>query len=267
MGVMSLLVASIVTCAGRVLRLILFPTRAVGNTTPCAMLSAFHIFKDPILLKRVRDDIEDTFGHQQLLDINPNKLVKEPLLSSIYAETLRLYVKTYFMVTSPHVDVHLGKWSLPKGRIGLMNAGISHMDEAFWNSGYGDHPVSSFWADRFIIDPADSESGPVAAHIRESPDWTEPRRVGDDTASDNKPYFSMDGTEGSWYPYGGGHSICPGRFLAKSVILFTCAVLARDYDIEILTDKVEMSTWRFGLGVGGLKSAVPFRIRKRCENY
>lgn len=230
------------------------------------MLSAFHIFKDPILLKRVRNNVEESFAHQNLVDANPIKLIKEPLLSSIYAETLRLYVKTYFMVTSPHLDVHLGKYSLPKGRIGLMNAGLSHLDETFWNSRDGDHPVTSFWADRFIIDPSDPKSGPVRPNVRESPDWTTTRRMGRKSGSDNTPIFSMDGTEGSWFPYGGGHSICPGRFLAKNVIMFTSAILARDYDIEILTDKVEMSTWRFGLGVGGLKSAVPFRIRKRREH-
>ncbi|OTA55244.1 Pfs, NACHT and ankyrin domain protein [Hypoxylon sp. EC38] len=237
---------------------------AVGNTIPCTMLSAFHIFKDPVLLQRVRDDVESSFGSQHLLDIDPNKLIKEHLLSSIYAETLRLYVKTYFMVSSPHTDVHLGRWTLPKGSIGLMNAGVSHMDESFWNSRGGEHPVTTFWADRFIIDPTDSQSGPVAPHVREFPYSVEPTGEHvDKTQSTNKPFFSMDGTEGSWFPYGGGHSICPGRFLAKSVILFTCALLARNYDIELLSDKVEMSSWRFGLGVGGLKHALPFRIRKR----
>ncbi|KAI5855027.1 Pfs, NACHT and ankyrin domain protein [Durotheca rogersii] len=236
---------------------------AVGNTIPCAMFSAFHIFKDRDLLRRVRDDVEGSFGGQHLLDIDPNKLIKEPLLSSVYAEVLRLHVKTYFMVSSPHTDVHLGRWVLPKGRIGLMNAGISHMDNSFWNEFGGEHPVTSFWSDRFIIDPADSQSGPVAPHVRESPDWVEPRPDGGKERMDNKPFFSMDGTEGSWFPYGGGHSICPGRFLAKSVILFTCALLARDYDIEMLSDNVEVTTWRFGLGVGGLKHSLPFRIRKR----
>ncbi|KAK7987375.1 hypothetical protein PG989_007690 [Apiospora arundinis] len=245
---------------------------AVGNTIPCAMLSVLHIFKDPLLLQRIRKDVEDSFGDQKLLELDPQKLNKEPLLSSVYAEVLRLYVKTYFM-----------------GRIGLMNAGISHMDDFFWNS-YGDeHPIASFWADRFIIYPEDPMSGPAAPHVRESADWVEPRPSDDSaTRSNKRPFFSMDGTQGSWFPYGGtfipirfvkyifvgalttdptfqsgGHSICPGRFLAKSVILFTCALLAQQYDIEVLSDNLEFGPWRFGLGVGALKQAVPFRIRKR----
>jgi hypothetical protein len=250
------------------------------------MLASFHIFRDPVLLQRVRDGIDNSFGAQQLPEIDPTKLSKETLLSSIYAETLRLYVKTYFLVSSPHADVHLGRWKLPATCIGLMNAGFSHMDEAFWNSRGNEHPVTSFWADRFITDPTDTQSGPVAPHIRESPDWVAPKREYDEKSrTKNEAFFSMDGTEGSWFPYGGesstrtfkfyriaranlipyvgGHSICPGRFLARNVILFTCALLASDYDIEILSDKVEMSMWRFGLGVGAMKHAIPFRIRKR----
>ncbi|KAK8050929.1 hypothetical protein PG993_002314 [Apiospora rasikravindrae] len=237
---------------------------AVGNTIPCAMLSALHIFKDPELLERIRADVENSFGDQPLLGFDPQRLNKEPLLSSVYAEVLRLYVKTYFMVSSPHKSVHVGKWCLPKGRIGLMNAGVSHMDDFFWNSYADEHPVTSFWADRFIIDPADPLSGPAAPHVRESPDWVEPRPSDDNvTQAGKRPFFSMDGTEGSWFPYGGGHSICPGRFLAKSVVLFTCALLAQQYDIQILSDRLEFGSWRFGLGVGALKHAVPFRIRKR----
>ncbi|TVY80890.1 Cholesterol 7-alpha-monooxygenase [Lachnellula suecica] len=237
---------------------------AVGNTIPCAMLSAFHLFSDPDLLRRVRNDINLSFGDQQLQGIDPNKLTKRPLLSSIYAETLRFYVKTYFVVSSPHTDVHLGRWTLPKSRIGLMNAGVSHMDSDFWNSRDGKHPVTTFWADRFIIDQRDPQSGPIASEVRESPEWMGRRRDNEEKARMNSdPFFSMEGTEGSWFPYGGGHSICPGRFLAKNVILFTCALLAKEYDVEMLTDKIEMSTWRFGLGVGGLKHPLPFRIRKR----
>lgn len=81
-----------------------------------------------------------------------------------------------------------------------MNAGLSHMDVTFWNSRDGDHPVTSFWADRFLIDPTDPKSGPVKAHVQESPDWVGLKRMGNEKAGgmSDKPFFSMDGTEGSW---------------------------------------------------------------------
>jgi hypothetical protein len=165
------------------------------------MLSAFHIYRDPVLLDRVRDSVDSLLGDTHFMDMDANELSKNPLLSSIYAEVLRLYVKTYFMVSSPHEQVDLGRWELPKGRIGIMNAGVSHMDESFWNSGGGEYPVTTFWADRFIVDPTDPQSGPVAPHVRESPDMDELQSA---WGSATEPFFSMEGTRGSWFPYGGG---------------------------------------------------------------
>jgi hypothetical protein len=136
-----------------------------------------------------------------MLDIEPGTFMKDVLVSSIYAETLRLYVKTYFMVSSPHKDVHLGKWLLPKSCIGLMNAGISQFDKSFWNERGGEHPVNSFWADRFIIDPTDPYSGPVAPLAREYP-VTEASRASHRQTPEGRS-FTMEGTEGSWFPFGG----------------------------------------------------------------
>ncbi len=176
------------------------------------MLMAFHIFRDPLLLARVRETLSDLFSNCPAMDINPSKLEKEPLLSSLYAETLRLYVKTYFVVSSPHHDVDLGRWWLPKGRIGLMNAGISQMDGSYWNTQGDAHPVESFWADRFLVDPADPNSGPINPAFRDS-DLVHPEKA----AVDGKPYFSMDGLEGAWFPYGGKISDSPPpRAIASS---------------------------------------------------
>ncbi|CAH0040783.1 unnamed protein product [Clonostachys rhizophaga] len=231
----------------------------VGNTTPTSTLFTFHIFKDPTLLSRVRDEIETSFGSQDLLDINPSELIKQPLLSSAYAEILRLFIDVFFMVTSAHKDVPLGSYQLPKGRIALINSGISHKDDSFWNTRNGEHPVTSFWAERFLIDPSDPLSGPIA------PGVYKPQSRGDSDPDDGgkAPYFSLKGTEGSWFPYGGGHSICPGRVLAKSAVLFVSVLLARDYDIEPLVERIETTNWRCGLGAEQIKHAIPFRIRKR----
>jgi hypothetical protein len=57
--------------------------------------------------------------------------------------------------------------------------------------------------------------------------------------------------------------MCPGRFLAKGVITFTCALLAMQYDIELLVNSVPLKSGRFGMGVEHPMHAIPFRIRKR----
>lgn len=57
--------------------------------------------------------------------------------------------------------------------------------------------------------------------------------------------------------------MCPGRFLAKTVVLSTCALLASRFDVEILVDSVERDKLRFGLGVARPKACIPARIRRR----
>lgn len=168
----------------------------MGNTIPVAMLATIHIFQDANLLRRVRSLVETCLGQRSLLNLDPQELVQIPLLSSIYTEILRLYVNTYCMLSSPHLDVPLGKWRLPKGQVCLLNSNISQMDRSFWNTQDGLHPVAEFWSDRFIIDPANPSSGPITPVAREG----YPRAEQDEK---KEPYFSKKGTEGSFFPYGG----------------------------------------------------------------
>ncbi|KAK8107008.1 Pfs- NACHT and Ankyrin domain protein [Apiospora kogelbergensis] len=219
----------------------------VANTSPATLLAAWHIFKDPSLLQRVRGELTDI-----------------PLLQSIYAETLRLYNKIYIMVSSPHTDVPLGRWRLPRNSIGLLNSSISHRDPDVWNTRDGRYPVDAFWADRFLIDPQDPASGPINPAIREAQDHNRRRRSAD-AATEERPFFSMDGLEASWFPYGGGFSICPGRHMAKASILYTCALLAHEFDIEFLTGSLVFDNWRSGLGIQETTNDLRFRIRKREE--
>lgn len=160
------------------------------------MFSAYHIFKDSALLKRVRDSLEVDFGRTALLDMDPAELVKNPLLSSIQAEVLRLYVTVCVMVSSPHADVSLGRWWMPQGAVALVSSGITHMDDSYWNTRDGLHPVRSFWADRFVTYPQDTSSGPVQPMARD-------KHLPDPQSNDGKPSFSLQGLEASWMPYGG----------------------------------------------------------------
>ncbi|RYP26194.1 hypothetical protein DL767_008146 [Monosporascus sp. MG133] len=87
-----------------------------SNVVAATMLVASHIFQDLILLRRVRSEIEDNFGGPfSLDDVDHKQLWRLPLLSSVYAEVLRLYVDVLLIFSSPHEDVSLGKWRLPKG--------------------------------------------------------------------------------------------------------------------------------------------------------
>lgn len=166
---------------------------------PCAIMALIHILEDKDLQDRFHNEMQSNFGGQRTTDINLKKLISIPLFSSIYAETLRLHVKTYTVISSPHENVPLGKWWLPKGAVGLVNSDVSHMDESFWNSKNGLYPVQKFWSDRFVTDPADPNSGPMR---RELPDRPAQAKVGGEVER-KQPFCSMEGLEGSWVPYGG----------------------------------------------------------------
>jgi hypothetical protein len=160
------------------------------------MLSTYHVLKDASLLSRVRESFDKQLKRTALVDLNLSDLIKDPLVSSVQAEVLRLYVNVCVMVNSPHSDVPLGKWWMPKGSTALVHSSVTHKDERFWNTQDGIHPVQSFWADRFITDPNDKLSGPVQPALRDK-DLPDPQR------NDGKPYFSLQGLEASWMPYGG----------------------------------------------------------------
>ena len=168
----------------------------VGNAIPTTMFSVYHIFKDPALLKRVRDDLEVHFGQTTLLDIDLAKLVKNTLLSSIQAEVLRLYVNVCVMVSSPHADVSLGRWWMPRGATALVHSSMTHMDDSYWNTRDGLYSVRTFWADRFITYPLDPLSGPVKPNVRD-------KYLPNPQSGNGKPFFSLQGLEASWMPYGG----------------------------------------------------------------
>lgn len=168
---------------------------AVANSVPTTLYAVFHVFRQPELLNRVRQSIA-LYSGSGPGQVEGNKNVSEdPLLSSIYAETLRLYIDAYAVVTSPHEDTRVGQWLLPKGTLAVLNTAISHMDKSFWNTQHMRHPVDAFWAERFLVDPADPSSGPARMECR--PPKSNP------PAGSDKPYFSVSGIEGSWFPFGG----------------------------------------------------------------
>lgn len=248
------------------------------------MFGAYHILQDKTLLKRVRHELQEYLGERTIHEVDPHQLGRDiPLLASIYAETMRLHIKIYSAYSSPHEDVNLGKYTLPKGALALVNSWPSHMDKSFWNTKNGKYPVETFWADRFIIDPADPESGPINPEYRRLLNIPEKKR------DDMHPYFSLDGCEGAWVPYGGkifvvsfqailvyisdsnlthhagGFSMCPGRFIAKAFMIFSATLFANEYEIEFRDETLEITDYRYGMGVDDVGNPIPFRIRKRAS--
>jgi len=223
-------------------------------------MTSLHIFRNPALTTRLRSLLfsSGTVSPTTLLpDLTTLLHSTPPLLSSVYAETLRLHLQAYVTRSSPHADVIVGGWTLPRDKVCMVNTYAAHMDEGTWNTRGGRYPVGRFWEERFLVYPGDPGSGPLRRDGGgKQPDLVEEKDKGE-------PTFSLEGLEGAWIPYGGGYAACPGRHFAKRIILYTTALLVGGYDIEILTDRLEMDDSCFGLGTQKPKHEVPFRIRRR----
>ncbi|KAA8642708.1 hypothetical protein EYZ11_011885 [Aspergillus tanneri] len=237
---------------------------SITNVVPTAMMAVLHIFQDATLLSRVRESLQahDTASHELEFVFSMDKLLQNDLLNAVYAETLRLYVQAYVTRCSAHEPVSVGSWWLGQNEVVMVSSYVNHMNGQLWNTQDGEHPVDSFWADRFMVDPKDPHSGPMRVH-RDQPDTGNAVPRLDVKGAAGQPSFSVKGLEGTWIPYGGGSSACPGRIFAKRLILFTCAFFVSRYDVDIQASSLDMDSSGFGLGTQKPKNKVPFAIRRR----
>jgi hypothetical protein len=176
-----------------------------------------HIFRSPATLQRIRSSLDAAYPTpQDLINSEPKLLLKQPLLCSVFAETLRLYVKVFFAFSSPHQDVSLGRYRLPRAQLGLWNSDLPHMDERFWNTRGGKFPVTEFWAERFLVDEKDPGSGPVREEVRAREGRTWEKVTGEEGGAQGGVRFSTEGLDGSWVPYGGEFFLSLSGFVTRS---------------------------------------------------
>lgn len=239
--------------------------RANANAIPCAFWFILEVFRRPLLLLRVRSEVESCLIQSSTAEIafDITKLCNNPLLQSIYAETLRLRV-WHFAIRSPdRGDLTVGDWLFPKNKLIAISSYTAHMDKTTWNTGSDEdpHPIEDFWADRFLIYPGDSTSGPLKTSSM-PPDERQK------SESQDGPRFSTEGLAGIWIPYGGGQRICPGRHFAKQEIIVTCAMMSIMFDVELDAPggSIPESDMRgFGFGAMKPKGRAPCRIRRRVR--
>lgn len=168
-----------------------------------------------------------------------DRLLDQPVLQAIYAETLRLRINGFLIRYPSKEDLKIYDWSIPKNHLVFTCSTPGHMNPEIWCGGSNTgHPVNEFWPGRFLKYSEDQRS----------------------------MEFSTEAVKGSWMPYGGGSHACPGRHFAKLEIILTMALLVTLYDCEILTAKksIAMSTRNFGFGALSPAGKVPVRIRRRA---
>ncbi len=229
---------------------------------PSAFWAVFHIILDPGLTSRVRAETASCWDSStERFDVA--SLCAKPLLTSIYMEALRHCVATSTARKPIVPHSRIGDFALDPNAILLSISWFGAHDAAFWNTGSGgEHPVEDFWAERFLEYAGDAGSGPVRK------DEPVVRAAAERTAEDDKTAEVVTaGTEGHFYPYGGGAHKCPGRFFAKQEMMVAVALVLQLFEIEVL-DPAEAKRTKpdlkyFPLGAMPPDKSVPFRIRRR----
>lgn len=241
--------------------------RTNANSVPAACWFLIQTLHDPSLKTRVverleaaalPDEQEPKDKQKQSFRFDITKLTEDALLQSIYAETLRLRVAVLVVRQPTRDNFSLGGWHIKKGETVSLSTRNELLDPDFWNAGTAadPHPLDTFWADRFLVNPADPQSGPMRDPKRRA---TKPNNGGG-----NEPYFSLDGCTWNWVPFGGGRNLCPGRHFAKREIMLTSAIFLKAFDIELLSDQMPGPDESvFGFGTMPPNAKMPCRIRRR----
>ncbi|CAK1366090.1 unnamed protein product [Cercospora beticola] len=200
------------------------------NVIPVTAWMLFNIVNplaEPTLLPRVLAEINEARKPDGSFDVI--KLVNQPLLQSIWIETLRLYSDLLVVRSLPEDIV------IPLDEDGKLQVQLRKGDNIFAPSWIPQHddswsaevPWDVFDANRFLV--KDPKTG-TASFV-----------------------FSKPG--GKFFPFGGGKTICPGRIFAKQEALGALAmVLSRfEFDVKGFVDENKEPIQDFP----GVKKAYP----------
>ncbi|KAH9900108.1 cytochrome P450 [Xylariomycetidae sp. FL2044] len=201
-----------------------FAAGVVANSVPTITWAIMELLKNPQLYQEVREEVlsmvrvDDKTG-ARTLDVP--QLQRLPLLQAVYAETMRVHV-SYTVTRDITAPIVIDGYELEKGASVSATTILAHADEAVWNPD-GKTPSSEFNVHRHIkiVDKVDENGNRVRERA-----------------------YAMAARPSSYFPYGGGNSICPGRHVAKQHILSTLGLLLARFEIEFVE-------W---VGPDGLKS-------------
>lgn len=229
--------------------------RVNGNSIPASFSMLTEVIRDASLLSRVRTIVEKhrLDSPPGTLDFDFEKLCSDPLLQSIYAETLRLRVASFIFRGPERTDFRLKQWLIPKDAVILISGYAAQMDKEAWE-GSDRHPVEEFYAGRFLQYPKNDATDQNGGGVSE------------ETLGSQSPNFSLEGRASNWIPYGGGQRMCPGRHFNKLEMISSLAIMLTLFDIELIDRNgniPESDMNGYGFGALWPKGKTPVRIRNR----
>jgi hypothetical protein len=170
------------------------------NAIPSIGWMLMHILS-PTHPPELRDWVMDEIKSAQREDgsIDVPLLSKLPLLNSMFHEVLRVYIDL-LIVRQVDADTTIGSHVVHKNEMIMAPSWFSHRNPEHFAK------PDAFDPARFLVD--DPKTG--------------------------KMKFSTEGLTGKFFPFGGGHYMCPGRTFAKQEVLGAVAVLFLNFDIEFV---------------------------------
>ena len=240
---------------------------------PATFWLFWHMMRDRSLLAQATSEANDccTTDTTEPRCFDTTKLCNQPLLQSSYAETLRMYVAVYIIRKPEYEDAQVLDYKIPKDKMVVVSSAMAHMDKRNWNLGVmEEHPVDTFWAERFLSHSDNTHRSPSVSSINNthctfsSPASTRPSSEVSD-ASPPKSRFSLNGYSGAWVPFGGGIHQCPGRHWVKLQMLLSFAIISAAFDIEFLDGekKLRVDIAKYGLGALQPAEKARFRIKRK----
>lgn len=202
--------------------------------------------------------------------LNVAALCSSPLLQSIFSEELRLRSSSFIARQPTTSNFRLGDYIIPKGDTIFASSWHEARDPDVWNQGTpGEpHPVEYFWAERFLVYPDDPLSGP------KKPETTTVNMntsgLADSKTRSSSPKYTTDGVSTSLFPFGGGTSICTGRFYAKQEAIAGISIFLSLFEIELDAmkaggnpDSIKPDMKQFLGGILAPAGKFPGRMRRR----
>ncbi|KAI0468869.1 cytochrome P450 [Xylaria cf. heliscus] len=181
-----------------------------GNTLPIATWILMELVQDQKLAQLIRKEVSVAFTvdpNTGKHEIDIHKLLSLPRLLSVYTEVLRLHI-SFNATREVRQDISINNFSIAKGSLVQAPSQIVHYDEYVW--GIDDHPASEFWAERHL------------EYVDETGDAI------------LEPHFLINARPTSFFPFGLGYALCPGRHFAKREILLAVAIIINKFEIEMI---------------------------------
>ena len=170
------------------------------NATPTLFWSMLHTYSDPGLLSSLRKEMDahvavHSSNRKVSHSINTATLQEDcPLLVSTFREVLRYHTHNSTSRWVSEETLLADRYLLKKDSVVLMPGGVVHMDAALWGE-----DVNSFNPRRFL--KQDAKGGKTKQH------------------------------PGAYRAWGGGTSLCPGRFFATAEITSVLGMFVARYDL------------------------------------